>query len=327
MDLIKMLGTITNLHAIDPAVIAQLQQVYRDLTSANSQNVAGILRELDGLFQKISGMSTADRQELLRRLEIMAAAQNNTFANGNRFMNFGTPPPAVTARIGSSTTTWTPPKQFLTEVKPLDVIHCHLAGVGFEYTGDHYAVIWNANPLFEVITVIPTTSKTKYEYPSVFNIGSIPGLPPNLTTLNVDKMLQISRLRITNKYGNLKGATDLMGRDVEERIKQGIAVYYGGEESLENIVRTQCSVAMPKDLVAFNVVRHVPAKFVNFRYVGRDAVLEYRLWNETDLRQLDLIYPNTRYPLAKKRELMKNLFYKSGSDQSNAIVEYTRLFT
>lgn len=321
-----MLGTITNLHAVDPAVIAQLQQVYRDLTSANSQNVAGILRDMDGLFKKISGMSAGDRQELLRRLEIMAVAQNNTFTNGNRFMNFGTPPP-VAARAGSITTTWTPPPQFLTEVKPFDVIHCHLAGVGFEYTGDHYAVVLNANPMFEVITIIPTTSKTKYEYPSVFNIGSISGLPLNLTTLNIDKLLQISRLRITNKYGNLKGATDPLGRDVEERIKHGIAVYYGGEESLENIVRTQCSVAMPKDLAAFNVIRHVPAKWVDYRYVGRDAVLDYRLWNETDVRQLEMILPNTRYQLAKKRDLMKNLFYKSGFDQSNAVAEYTSIFT
>ena len=55
------------------------------------------------------------------------------------------------------------------EINKLDFVHVDFTGVGSEWDGGHYGVVWSVNPKFDSFVVIPTTSQSRKEYPDVFS--------------------------------------------------------------------------------------------------------------------------------------------------------------
>lgn len=52
-------------------------------------------------------------------------------------------------------------KRFTPHFQQLDFVHCHFTGIGFEWDFPHYALVWDINPYFDSVMVIPTTSEIR----------------------------------------------------------------------------------------------------------------------------------------------------------------------
>ncbi|GIP34770.1 type II toxin-antitoxin system PemK/MazF family toxin [Paenibacillus sp. J2TS4] len=198
-----------------------------------------------------------------------------------------------------------------------DIVHCKFSGVGSEYSGGHYAIVWEDNPYFEDITVIPATSQRKTEHANVFPVGKLRGLPQGCTTLLVSDLTRISRKRITSHHGKLHPAW-------ESRICQAIAVTFEKERTLEEIVREQCGAALPENLPLFAGLRFRPSRFIGY-CPDRDE-LAYRLWNETKEERLTMLSPKKPFSIKRKKTLMKNMFYGCEEQRAEALELYERYY-
>lgn len=198
-----------------------------------------------------------------------------------------------------------------------DIVHCKFSGVGSEYSGGHYAVVWEDNPYFEDITVIPATSQRKTEYANVFTVGKLRGLPQGQTTLLVSDLTRISRKRITSRHGKLHPAW-------ETRICQAIAVTFENERTLEALVRDECGPAMPENLPLFAGLRFRPSRLI--RYDRNAEVLIYRLWNDVKEEELPLLQPRKPFSIKRKKALLKNLFYGNDEERAEALELYERYY-
>ncbi|WP_010272756.1 type II toxin-antitoxin system PemK/MazF family toxin [Paenibacillus senegalensis] len=207
--------------------------------------------------------------------------------------------------------------QYLPHFERRDIVHCKFSGVGSEYSGEHYAVVWEDNPYFEDITVIPATSQRKLEFPNVFSVGRIRGLPDRETTLLVSNMTRISRKRITSYHGKLHPAW-------ESRINQAIAVSFENEMTLESLVRDRCSNAMPENLALFAGLRFRPSRLIGFDPHTLD--LSYRLWNDVRTLHLPLLKPLVPFSIKKKKALLKDLFYGNETEKRAALSLYEQIY-
>lgn len=207
--------------------------------------------------------------------------------------------------------------QYIPHFERRDIVHCKFFGVGAEYSGEHYAVVWEDNPYFEDITVIPTTSQRKQEYPNVFSVGKVRGLPNRETTLLVSNMTRISRKRITSRHGKLHPAW-------ESRINQAIAVSFENEMTLESLVRDKCANTMPENLPLYTGLRFRPSRLIEFD--PQSLSLTYRLWNDVKVQRLPLVKPRGVFSMKKKKMLLKDLFYGSAEQKQQALHLYEQIY-
>lgn len=87
-------------------------------------------------------------------------------------------------------------KKFLPKFDQMEFVHCHFTGVGFEWDLPHYALIWDINPYYDSVMVIPTTSEPREERIDIFSVGKIQGLPKVDTYLLISDMTRVSRKRL-----------------------------------------------------------------------------------------------------------------------------------
>lgn len=207
--------------------------------------------------------------------------------------------------------------QYMPHFERRDIVHCKFSGVGSEYSGEHYAVVWEDNPYFEDITVIPATSQQKAEFANVFSVGRVRGLPNRETTLLVSNMTRISRKRITSSHGKLHPAW-------ESRINQAIAVSFENELTLDSLVRDKCSTAMPENLPLYTGLRFRPSRFIDFD--PKALNLSYRLWNDVRAQHLSMLKPLYTFSLKKKKQLMKDLFYGNEVEKQQALALYEKVY-
>jgi hypothetical protein len=139
---------------------------------------------------------------------------------------------------------------FEPKINKLDFVHVDFTGVGSEWDGGHYGLVWNVNPKFESFVVIPTTSQPRQEYADVFPIGRVLGLPPRDTTLLVSDMTRVSRRRIkpvTFIHRTRGEITSRLKPDFVSRIEEAIAVTYRGQITFERFLYSKTAVAMHED--------------------------------------------------------------------------------
>lgn len=207
--------------------------------------------------------------------------------------------------------------QYFPHYERRDIVHCKFSGVGAEYSGEHYAVVWEDNPYFEDITVIPATSQRKTEFANVFSVGRIRGLPDRETTLLVSNLTRISRKRITSCHGKLHPAW-------ESRIYQAIAVGFENEATLESLVRDACGNAMPENLPLFAGLRFRPSRLIQYDPVTLQ--LQYRMWNDVKIESFQLIKPIGSFSVKRKKALLKDLFYGDEEQRNKALSLYERYY-
>ncbi|MFE8703964.1 hypothetical protein ACFYKX_25660 [Cytobacillus sp. FJAT-54145] len=257
--------------------------------------------ELENLRKIVMSLQPEQREAIIKKIELFAECDSKdslTDVNGN----------------------------FQPAISKLDFVHVDFTGVGGEWDGAHYGVVWNVNPRFDSFVVIPTTSKSRVEYPDVFPIGNILGLPPGNTTLLVSDMTRVSRKRITPVQfrHHTKGVINTrLKKDWVLRIEEAIAVTYGGQITFERFLRDRCSVAMPSDLEVLIAWRFKP---VIARYDPKTQTLYYRLWTNDNWHTLQLVNPNQKIKKEMKSFIMDNYLSSDDTLQQHAIVQYNHLY-
>jgi hypothetical protein len=304
------------------------------LLALNRNDVQGLQR-LGQILTDLSDSSTMELLQNIRDLEIM-------ISNVNQLNNAAvTPPDTMTQRARflnraerlseSEGITLFPQGTQATEpyFSQFDLIYCHFGGVGSEYDGPHYALVWEDYHNSPDITVVPTTSQYTKEFADEFSIGRVSGLPPYDTVLSVKKLMRISRKRViphrTGRYirGHLHNRLHAFYR---ERILNAIAIWLFGEIPLDYYVRNEINVALPVDfLTHYPEMRFWPVRDV--RWDRTNNQLQYRKWTESNLRSLQLKNPNVLTRKAHKiHAIYDKIFSNNQQKIQNAITEFNQLY-
>jgi hypothetical protein len=215
---------------------------------------------------------------------------------------------------------------YLPEIRKLDFVHVDFTGVGSEWDGGHYGLVWNVNPKFDSFVVIPTTSQNRTEYADVFPVGRILGLPKGTTTLLVSDMTRVSRKRIEPVTFNhfQKGlTTSRLKRDHISRIEEAIAVTYGNQTTFERFLSQNTLVAMPEDLSPIYAWRFKP---IVGRFDPKNLIFYYRLWNKDIWHRMKMVNPKEKITKEKKQDIIKNLFSMDDQKRTVAEEEYAQLY-
>jgi hypothetical protein len=208
----------------------------------------------------------------------------------------------------------------------LDFVHCDFTGVGFEWDGPHYALVWEVNPEFDAITVIPATSQKRKLYANVISVGSVLGLPPGDTTLLVSDMTKVSRKRLTQVIFThwKKGPTvSRLKRSWINRIVEAIAVTFGNERTFEDYLKVFTKVAMPDDLTFLYTLRFTPVKI---QFDETNGVLFYRIWNRDIYHSIKMLQPKSMIRISEKRQLIDELLSDHPVVRQQAEFRYQALY-
>lgn len=209
-----------------------------------------------------------------------------------------------------------------------ELILCQFGGVGWEYDGPHYALVWEDDHTDSELTIIPTTSQFTKEYSDEFSIGLISGLPPKNTILSVRKMMRISRKRVIKHRGRyVQGQVHTRLQSlVKERIENALAIWHFGEIPLDHYIRNNIGVALPVDfLTHYQNMRFIPVRDV--QWDRQTLTLHYRKWDETTMRSMLMKNPTIFMKMAhKKFAIYDPLFSNDPTRISAAAAEYNRLY-
>lgn len=261
------------------------------------------LKELSDLNNFLSKMTKTERTIILKKIKLFAESD------------------ARTVSYNSSSNTFSP--QYL----KMDFVHCDFTGVGFEWDGPHYALIWDVDPKFDSVMVIPSTSQPRKELPGIFSVGQISGLPHGKrTTLLVSDMTRVSRKRLSPLYFNhpKKGQLSVkLAKPWMKRVQEAIAVSYANERTFEEILMHNCGVAMVNDLKILKEWRYRPVKA---KYDYSNLTLRVRLWNEDNFYNFELKEPNKMITKEIKIRLIKDLFSDDPQVKSAAEIKYVDLY-
>lgn len=228
---------------------------------------------------------------------------------------------AVPLRDGRTIHHYQPP------LSRLEVVHCNFTGVGFEWDGPHYAVVWNINPLFDAVTVIPTTSEARIEYANVFGVRQISGLPQGNTTLLVGDTTTVSRKRldpVTYQHPKKGLVNAKLPTAWLDRIYQAMAVTFGGEVTFETFLIERTGIAMPRDLSLLHTWRFMP---IRGEYDSNTQQLRFRLWNSEIFHEHELLLPKIQLNKTEKIRLIKDLYSTDNAMRVAAEKKYRELYT
>lgn len=290
----QLMQTILQVTGHDAVALTNVLDIVTKLSDPDVAIITAQLQDIKNIFDFVNLLPNVERGMLIEKLEIFSFCEN-----------------VVLARNPAD-------HRFYDQVyKRRDIVHCRLAGVGREFSKDHFALVWDDDPANEKITVIPTTSQIKLEYADVFDLGVIAGLPPGQTTLLVNDLIRISRKRITSVNGRLH-------KSWEERIKQAIAVSFGSEVTLETVIRNVCGDSMPINLPLFKTMRFLPIR--DHVYDVANQLLHYRKWNELPMQSLSLIRPQHPFDSSRKKTLLKNLYYGNSTQVILAQTDYKHIY-
>jgi hypothetical protein len=265
---------------------------------------------IQDLISTLSAIPNPDREDIIRKIKLFAendAKQHQTEIQKNPY-------------TGKET------KIYLPKLSRLDVVHCDFTGVGFEWDGPHYALVWNVNPAFDSVTVIPTTSESREEYANVFDVGQIQGLPIGKTTLLVADTTTVSRKRLSEiKFKHpKKGVINArLANAWLDRIFQAMSVTFGNEITFQDFVLRSTGVAMPIDLQKFRLWRFVP---IHATYDSVAGVLNYRIWNQEQYHKAEFILPKQQISVGIKQQLVRDLFSTDPTVRAAAEDRYQTLY-
>ncbi|MCM3405931.1 hypothetical protein [Cytobacillus oceanisediminis] len=271
----------------------------------SSEEVEGFLDKLskyESLDKTLSGVTPDKREGILKKIELFSESD----AKDDQIDDHG---------------------KYMPEIKKLEFVHVNFTGVGSEWDGGHYGLVWQVNPKFDSFTVIPTTSKKREEYADVFSIGRVLGLPNGETTLLVSDMTRVSRKRISPvKFQHWKKGlvTSRINDAFIPRIEDAISISYGGQTSFEMFLRESTMVAMPADLSPIYSWRFKP---IFGRYERSTNMLYYRLSNSDVWHMMQMVNPNSHIRKKEKIDIVKGLFSMNNAVRSAAEAEYKRLYT
>lgn len=211
-------------------------------------------------------------------------------------------------------------QKFSPEHLKMDFVHCNFTGVGFEWDGPHYALIWDVNPKFDSVMVIPTTSQDRKDnIPSIIPVGNISGLPDGKsTTLLVSDMTRVSRKRLEQvffehpKKGRVTVRLPVIWMD---RIREAIAVTYTNESTFEQLLLNNCRMDMINDMKLLSQWRFRPVKG---NYNTTTNILSVRLWNSDEIHSFQLISPKKPVTRGLKKSLINDLISKDSEVKKNA---------
>ncbi|WP_044784562.1 type II toxin-antitoxin system PemK/MazF family toxin [Bacillus thuringiensis] len=198
--------------------------------------------------------------------------------------------------------------RYLPSFKRYDVVHCNFTGIGYEWDFPHYAVVWNVDPIFDVIEVIPLTSVIRDEHIDVFSVGKIAGLPKKeQSTILLSDKTRVSRKRIEKvefkhpKHG-MKKVT--LPKSWESRIMHGIIATNTHCKTIEEIISNECGVAMIGRLSIYKDLWYKSVQEYHFDSVT--GQLSYRLWDKTTVETIQLVFlkiPETTSKDIKSKKL------------------------
>ncbi|MGO4268244.1 hypothetical protein AB4Z22_00105 [Paenibacillus sp. TAF58] len=267
--------------------------------------------DIHALSAYLQTLDPATRGDIIRKLKLFAKCDAKPFQT-------------VTNTLPSGKTV----TQHLPPLSRLDVVHCDFTGVGFEWDGPHYAVVWNVNSSFDSVTVIPTTSESREEHANVFCVSQITGLPVGRTTLLISDTTTVSRKRIEPvkfthpKRGTVQSAK--VPQSWTERIIQGMAVTFESETTFQEFVIHKTGTAMPADLSLLHSWRFMP---VRGTFDGQNNVLNYRIWNKDNYHTTAFILPKQQISVDMKKALVRNLLSNDATVQSAAETQYKAWYT
>jgi len=242
-------------------------------------------------------------------------------------------------------------RTYLPDLKMGDIVQCEFIGIGTEYNGKHFAVVWSAPADSETIVVLPLTSQKIKEEIGRFHIGKIPNfitsIKPDPATGNyvvkdsyiyINKISEVSRTRVGLWYqrdnsGNL--ITDTSGHAVPvrltddqiERIKEGIHLLFIGGDCLLDILKKVHIMWIPMVPVNKTVLDHGYRRIISYSIntiTDDDLEITYTIsdgtysmcfrkfdWNKFDNQKN---YNRIRFrnnKIERRNELLRSLFSKS----------------
>ena len=197
---------------------------------------------------------------------------------------------------------------FIPKFKQMDIVHCDFTGVGFEWDGPHYALVWDVNPRFDSILVIPTTSQRRKNLHSVINVGKISGLPNNKdTTLLISDMTRVSRKRLeelTYQHPKKGKQNVRLPQPWKTKIIESITTTYTNEITFEEFLINKCGMDMLVDTVVLEKLRYKPVKA---SYDKTNKTLSFRIWNEENYHTLKLNSPKNEISREQRRQIILDL--------------------
>jgi len=211
-------------------------------------------------------------------------------------------------------------KEYIPEIVPFEVVHVDFTGVGFEWDGPHYGIVWEVNPLFDSVTIIPTTSKNREAHVDVIKIGQLSNFNKKQTTLLVSDMTKVSRKKIEKvEYEHpKKGKIDLKIPKVwEGQILNAIAVKYMKFPTFQQYLAEKCSVAMIDDLKFLKEHRF---KAIKGKYNLTTKELNFCYWDGQNEQTLTLKMPKEGKITSTKikEEMINKLFSEKQKDVEEA---------
>lgn len=266
--------------------------------------------QIQQLIAYLNTIPSVERGDIIRKIKLFAQCDARPYQTGTR-----------TSHQGKTITHFLPP------LSRMDVVHCDFTGVGYEWDGPHYAVVWNVNPIFDSVTVIPTTSETREEYANIFSVGQINGLPLGKTTLLVADTTTVSRKRITPvTYVHPRRRRVESARLPNawiDRVYQAMAVNFAGETTFQEFVIRGTGVAMPEDLAVLYAWRFIP---IQGSYDATNNILNFRIWNKADNHTVQFLLPKQQISLSVKQQLVRNLFSGDAGARATAQSQYETLY-
>lgn len=283
--------------------LSDLENKIEKLSSQDCVELNNILKGFGGLYDVLSGQSEINQGIILKKLTLFAECDS-------RLENFDSQA-----------------QKFKPDFTKLEVVHCDFTGVGFEWSGPHYAIVWDVNPKFDSVMIIPLTSQKRNHFPGVFSVGQIQGLPKGETTVLVSDMTRVSRKRLSKvEYKHPKKSAIQFAKLPKPwltRIQEAIVVIYSDEKTFEEYIIDHCGVAMPKNLNDLVRLRYKPIKG-SFNSVTLE--FDYRVWNDDKIQRVEMLNPNEEISKFLKKNLIKDLFSEDQSIRQMAKKEFSRLY-
>lgn len=266
-------------HLNDPASLNRMSQLIQQLNDQSTRQTLTVIQDLGDVIGKLNALNTAQtppdpltqRERFVRRVERLAHCEGKTLPPKNPPGHPPVPEP-YTERF--------------------DFVYVDFGGVGWEYDGEHFAMVWHDLPNKTELTVIPTTSQFNKSYYHEFSIGQIAGLPPRDTMLSVRKKAKISRKRLVPRGSDGAYVRGKVGSSdqawVRELVENAIALdNFDNVKTLDYYVRNGSSVALPADFLGtYTDLRMRFKPVVDAYYDPATRQLQYRKWNESTTTHL-----------------------------------------
>lgn len=251
LDYNALVRDLLNLDVANAVAANKLAVLLSDLTHGDTVTLLNKIRDLETAVNRINLLRTtpvapdplSQRERFINRLERLAESEGKT----------------LPVKAPPGTTVDEP------YFNQMDVIYCNFGGIGREYDGPHFAIVWEDNHAETELLVIPTTSQYTKEYADEFNIGRVTGLPARDTIVSVKKLMRISRKRVIHhrfKQGQIH-------RGFKDRIENAIAIAINQEKPLEYYVRNECRSALPVNIqTIYSSIRFTPVQDVHFEHLA-----------------------------------------------------------